>query len=141
MARSFGSEFAGQLDSSIKGPLDSKSVTPFKTDLVEPSTWVTPGKTLSNANCRAYDGMLVTVYGDTEENNGLYQLKPRPSTLGAFPPSPNVFTWSQNPDNWIKLGGGNEDIITGDEGHLVLENSEQIPQNLADGTIIFLTDE
>lgn len=61
------------------GPFDARMLTELKSDLTDASQWTT---------LATYAGMIVSVAGDTEENNGVYVLKQKPIT---------------NESNWVKL--------------------------------------
>lgn len=61
------------------GPFDARMLTELKSDLTDASQWTT---------LATYAGMIVSVAGDTEENNGVYVLKQKPIT---------------NEANWVKL--------------------------------------
>lgn len=54
----------------IGAPFDARSVVNYKSDLIDPDSWVEGKKYL-------YNGMLVSVAKDTDENNGLYRLNNR----------------------------------------------------------------
>lgn len=54
----------------IGAPFDARSLVAYKSDLIDPDSWVSGKKYL-------YNGMLVSVGKDTDENNGLYILKDR----------------------------------------------------------------
>lgn len=61
------------------GPFDARMRTELKSDLTDLSQWT---------SLATYAGMIVSVYGDTDENNGVYVLKQKPIT---------------NESNWVKL--------------------------------------
>lgn len=61
------------------GPFDVRMLTELKSDLTDASQWTT---------LATYAGMIVSVAGDTEDNNGVYVLKQKPIT---------------NESNWVKL--------------------------------------
>lgn len=61
------------------GPFDARMLTELKSDLTDASQWTT---------LATYAGMIVSVAGDTEDNNGVYVLKQKPIT---------------NESNWVKL--------------------------------------
>ena len=63
------------------GFLDAKMKTPFKSDLIDTDTF----------GAFAHKGMIVSVFDDIEENNGLYRLKDNDYTTES---------------NWEKLGSG-----------------------------------
>ena len=54
----------------IGAPFDARSVVNYKSDLIDPDSWVEGRKYL-------YNGMLVSVARDIDENCGLYILKNR----------------------------------------------------------------
>lgn len=58
-------------DVSYWGPLDTRMLVPLKSDLLLENTWIPKNLTESSA----YDGMIVAVAEDTEDNNGIYYLK------------------------------------------------------------------
>lgn len=54
----------------ISGPFDARSLIQYKSDLVKENTWKRP-----DGAKYIYNGMLVGVYKDTDENNGYYVLQ------------------------------------------------------------------
>lgn len=54
----------------IGAPFDARCVVDYKADLVDPNTWTEGRKYL-------YNGMIVSVTRDTDENNGVYRLDNR----------------------------------------------------------------
>ena len=54
----------------IGAPFDARCVVNYKADLIDPESWVEGRKFL-------YNGMLVSVTKDTDENNGVYRLNNR----------------------------------------------------------------
>lgn len=61
---------ASNYEPLIGAPFDARSVVNYKSDLIDPNSWVDDKKYL-------YNGMLVSVAKDTDENNGLYRLNNR----------------------------------------------------------------
>jgi hypothetical protein len=76
-----------------KGPLDAKSLVGYYNDLLLESTWTEEGKLI------AYNGMIVAVWRDTNDKNGIYFLHDKNVTKPIQ--KPNV----ADPVNWHKLGG------------------------------------
>lgn len=85
-------EIAHQYKYSGRGPLDSKSLVKTFADLVNEETWLTENEKLS-----AYNGMLVAVWLDGE-NNGIYYLHDQ--TVTSTFKAPDV----TNVSNWHKIG-------------------------------------
>jgi hypothetical protein len=75
-----------------RGPLDSKAIVRTYAELLLTSTWTTD-ETLT-----AYNGMIVAVWLDTDENNGVYFLHDKAVTKSLHKPDVT------NPDNWHRLG-------------------------------------
>lgn len=62
---------SANFEPKVKGPFDGRIKVGYKSDLIDPSTWVD-----SDDNVWVYDGMIVSVTVDTSiENRGLYYLK------------------------------------------------------------------
>ena len=79
-----------------KGPLDAKSLVDYYADLLSADKWTEEGKLV------AYNGMIVSVWRDTDTNNGIYFLHDKTVTKPIH--KPNV----ADPANWHKLGGIND---------------------------------
>ena len=81
---------------SGKGPFDAKALVKTHSALLEDTTWTI--QVDGNDVFVAYNGMIVSVWGDTAENNGVYYLQDSAvtTTLGK----PDV----TNSANWHKLG-------------------------------------
>lgn len=83
--------FSGSFESLFSGPIDARTLVGLKSDLIDSTTWTTP-----DTNTYAYIGMIVSVWNDTEENNGIYRLKALPFT--AY-------------DSWEKLGTQSKFVV------------------------------
>ena len=55
----------------VTGPFDARMLVQYKEDLILPDTWTI------NGSRYIYNGMIVAVANDADENNGLYRLKDR----------------------------------------------------------------
>lgn len=77
---------------SGKGPFDAKSLVKTYAELLDSTTWTVDGTLV------AYNGMIVSVWLDTAENNGVYYL--HDSTVTTTLGKPDV----ENSANWHKLG-------------------------------------
>lgn len=51
-------------------PFDARELVDYKSDLIDPTTWEQ-----ENGDIWIYTGMIVSVANDTDENNGVYQLR------------------------------------------------------------------
>jgi hypothetical protein len=87
---------AEQFKYTGKGPLDAKSLVGYYADLLSADTWTENGAII------AYNGMIVAVWRDTDDNNGIYFLHDKAVTKPIH--KPNV----ADPANWHKLGGIND---------------------------------
>lgn len=87
---------ADQLRFSGRGPLDAKARVKTYDALSLDTTWTI--QVDGNDIFVAYNGMIVSVWGDTTaENNGVYYLHDSAVTTAAGKPS-------VEPANWHKLG-------------------------------------
>jgi hypothetical protein len=88
-----------------KGPLDPKAVTKTYANLTNSTTWLD-----TSSNKLAYNGMIVTVWGDTNtSNNGVYFLYD-PACTSALKP-----VTTDNETYWHKLGEIPEIVATASE--------------------------
>lgn len=87
---------AEQFKYTGRGPLDTKSLVDYYSDLLSVDTWTTDGKLI------AYNGMIVAVWRDVDANNGIYFLHDKNVTKPIH--KPNV----ADATNWHKLGGIND---------------------------------
>ena len=60
---------SGNYEPLIAAPLDSRMVVQLKTDLTSETTWATEGAVY------LFDGLITAVVGDSEANNGIYELQ------------------------------------------------------------------
>ena len=60
---------SGNYEPLIAAPLDSRMVVQLKTDLTSETTWATEGAVY------LFDGLITAVVGDSETNNGIYELQ------------------------------------------------------------------
>lgn len=77
-------------DVTYWGPFDTRMLVPKKEDLFLEETWIP----LRSTDSSAYDGMIVAVAEDTDDNNGIYYLKD--------------YTSLTSEDSWIKLATLNQ---------------------------------
>lgn len=77
-------------DVTYWGPFDTRMLVPKKEDLFLEETWIP----LRSTDSSAYDGMIVAVAEDTDDNNGIYYLKDYTSLASG--------------DSWIKLATLNQ---------------------------------
>jgi hypothetical protein len=83
--RNFGDlSFPANLEVQKAAPLDPRTVVEKKTDLYDLETWKS-----TDGLYYPYVGMIVSVTGDTEENNGTYRLDDVPVNIQS---------------NWIQIG-------------------------------------
>lgn len=62
-------DFSGNFEPQMASPLDGRTRVALKQYLYLPETWIS-----SDGNSYSYKGMIVAVYGDTQSNNGIYEL-------------------------------------------------------------------
>lgn len=93
MAREHGViGISGAFEPQTAMPLDARMIIPTKAELILDATWAA-----NDSNKYAYKGMLVSVHGDAEANNGIYQLKELPYSTAS---------------NWLKVSGGGSSVET-----------------------------
>ena len=85
MARYRGTfSVAANYEPLTASPFDARELVDYKLDLIDPATWEQ-----ENGDIWIYTGMIVSVAKDTDENNGVYQLRDR--------------TNYTNEESWYKL--------------------------------------
>ena len=73
MAREFGTfPVAANYEPQVGAPFDARSLVKTKAALMDGATWLQ-----ADGGMYIYSGMLVAVWNDIPENNGLYILKDR----------------------------------------------------------------
>lgn len=105
---------SGNYEPNIKAPLDARTRVTLKSDLTDANAWGTIATYL-------YDGLLVSVSGDTEENNGVYRLKNSKAysdatsweKIGASELPDNLVTYADFGDNRKSVMLANYDSISG----------------------------
>ena len=115
MSRDIGIfSLSGNYEPNIKAPLDARTRVTLKSDLTDANAWGTIAAYL-------YDGLLVSVSGDTEENNGVYRLKNSKAysditsweKIGASELPDNLVTYTDIGDNRKSVMLANHDTISG----------------------------
>lgn len=110
---------AANYEPLIGRPFDARQLVKYKSDLTDIDSWVDGKKYL-------YDGMFVSVAGDTPENNGLYILKNRLKF--------------QEESSWVKLA--EEPSLDKMGGFLVVQTLEERNEldELSNGTHVYVVD-
>jgi hypothetical protein len=82
--------FSANFEAQKAAPIDARMLVGQLSDLTNPTVWQA-----NDGGTYVYPGMIVSVFDDSDFNNGLYFLKELPFT---------------DIDNWKKLGEGLEEI-------------------------------
>lgn len=115
MSRDIGIfSLSGNYEPNIKAPLDARTRVTLKSDLTDANAWGTIATYL-------YDGLLVSVSGDSEENNGVYRLKNSKAygdatsweKIGASELPDNLVTYTDIGNNRKSVVLANYDSISG----------------------------
>lgn len=79
---------SGNYEPLIAAPLDSRMVVQLKTDLTSETTWATEGTVY------LFDGLITAVVGDSEANNGIYELQDSENYTAE--------------ESWVKVASGTD---------------------------------
>lgn len=79
---------SGNYEPLIAAPLDSRMVVQLKTDLTSETTWATEGAVY------LFDGLITAVVGDSEANNGIYELQDSENYTAE--------------ESWVKVASGTD---------------------------------
>lgn len=108
--------YSANLEVNYAAPLDARTTARLKTDLYDINYWKS-----YDSQSYIYDGLTVTVYGDTTENNGIYILidKSDVSTANSWIKATNTSSGSLTPEQETKL---NIIILNGDSSKYLNES-------------------